>query len=234
MKPVLIFRHMDCEGPGYLADFLQNHGIPYTLVCVDTGSSVPEHIDAISGLVFMGGYMSVNDPLEWIRRETSLIREAMEADIPVLGHCLGGQLVAASLGASITANPVREFGWHPVSVTDNIVAENWFGPDIKTFECFHWHSERFDVPDGAVPLLSSQHCDNQAFAIGKTLAMQCHIEMTTDMIHTWLDRFSDQLIECSDSIQSPSEMLENVEERVQMLNRMADRVYENWIRGLSD
>jgi len=232
LRPIVIFRHVDCEGPGYLGEFLGNRGIPYELVRIDQDEAVPERADAASGLVFMGGPMSVNDPFDWIRREKDLIRQAIAADIPVLGHCLGGQLIAASMGASVVANPVRERGWHPVTLMNNAAAANWFGGDVRSFECFHWHGERFDLPDGAVPLLSSRYCENQAFVIGKSLAMQCHIEMTTDMIRTWLQRFSDQPAGFSDSMQSSDEMLENVEQRVRRLNRIADHVYECWIKGL--
>lgn len=232
MKPVVIFRHVDCEGPGYLATFLEDRGIPYKLVCVDAADTVPGHVDDVSGLVFMGGSMSVNDPLDWIRRELDLIRQAVNVGIPVLGHCLGGQLIARALGGSITANPVREFGWHVVHLRDNPEAHAWFGSDTGSFDCFHWHSERYTLPDGAVPLLSSRFCENQAFVLGKALAMQCHIEMTADMVRTWAERFSEQLTEPSDSIQSADQMLMNLEERCRSLNRIAERVYERWVAGL--
>jgi len=94
MLPVLIFRHIAHEGPGYLGDFLREKKIPYEMICVDQGESVPDTADGTSALVFMGGPMSVNDPLPWIADELALIRQAIDRGIPVLGHCLGGQLLA--------------------------------------------------------------------------------------------------------------------------------------------
>jgi GMP synthase-like glutamine amidotransferase len=97
MKPVAIFRHIPIEGPGYFATFLDNNHIPWRLIKIDAGEKPPASIDEFSGLVFMGGTMSVNDDLPWIGQELSLIRQAVAADVPVLGHCLGGQLMAKAL-----------------------------------------------------------------------------------------------------------------------------------------
>ena len=105
MKPVAIFRHIAGEGPGYLAIFLDRQSIPWQIIRIDAGEAVPTNPQAFSGLVFMGGPMSVNDPLPWVTDELSLIRAAVAQDIPVLGHCLGGQLMAKALGAKVTENP---------------------------------------------------------------------------------------------------------------------------------
>lgn len=232
MNPVLIFRHVDCEGPGYLQSFLDNHGVPGRLVCVDAGEAVPADPGACAGLVFMGGGMSVNDDLDWMAREIALIRTALARGIPVLGHCLGGQLIARALGATVGPNPARELGWHPVRRRDNAAARHWFGEDEAQLEVFHWHGETFAIPDGAVPLLGSAFCENQAFVRGRALAMQCHIEMTAPMVREWATRFSDQIAHPTDSIQSADAMLENLDERVARLHALADRVYTRWIEDL--
>ena len=134
MKPVAIFRHSPTEGPGYFATFLAQQNIPLDLIEIDAGEPAPTDISAYSGLVFMGGPMSVNDDLPWIASELSLIREAVRLDIPALGHCLGGQLIAKALGGSVTKNPVKEIGWGEVSVVDQAAARAWFGdsPDRKS------------------------------------------------------------------------------------------------------
>ncbi|HYA47171.1 MAG TPA: type 1 glutamine amidotransferase, partial [Burkholderiales bacterium] len=111
MKPVAIFRHSPTEGPGYFATFLDAHSVPWRLVKVDAGERVPADARAFSGLVFMGGPMSVNDDLPWIREVLGLINSAAQADIPLLGHCLGGQLMSKALGGKVTRNPVKEIGW---------------------------------------------------------------------------------------------------------------------------
>ena len=127
MKPIAIFRHAAAEGPGYLAEFLDTQQIPWRLIAIDAGNAVPRSAEAYSGLVFMGGPMSVNDDLPWIPPVLALIREAVATDIPVLGHCLGGQLISKALGGTVSRNPVKEIGWGEVAVTDNDSARNWFG-----------------------------------------------------------------------------------------------------------
>jgi GMP synthase-like glutamine amidotransferase len=232
MKPVLIFRHVDCEGPGYLQSFLNARRIPTRLIRIDAGEAVPDDSALAAGLVFMGGPMSVNDDLAWIHAELSLIRAALEQGIPVLGHCLGGQLIARALDAEVGPNPVREIGWHPVWQTDRPEAVEWFGEMEEPLEAFHWHGETFTMPAGAAPLLSSRFCPNQAFALDRVLAMQCHIEMTAAMVREWASRYVDQLQSPSGSVQTEVEMLADLQGRVRRLNALADRVYTRWIENL--
>src|SRR5512144_860667 len=108
MKPVAIFRHYPTEGPGLLAQFLDEKSIPWQLIRIDAGEPVPDEACDYAGLVFMGGPMSVNDELPWIPRVLALIGEAIGQDIPVLGHCLGGQLMARALGGSVVRNRYKE------------------------------------------------------------------------------------------------------------------------------
>ena len=111
MKPVVVFRHAQCEGAGYLGFFLNQNEIPWREVRIDLGEDIPATVDQCSGLVFMGGPMSVNDDLPWIAPATTSIQQAVDQDIPVIRHCLGSQLMSKALGATITKNPVEEIGW---------------------------------------------------------------------------------------------------------------------------
>jgi GMP synthase-like glutamine amidotransferase len=232
MRPIAIFRHLDIEGPGYLADFLDAQSLPWTLIAVDQGAAIPTSADAYSGLVFMGGPMSVNDPLPWIPAALSLIRQAVAADIPVLGHCLGGQLLAKALGGAVTRNPVKEIGWAEVKVADTPVARSWFA-DIDAFPAFHWHGETFSLPDGASLILSSAHCEHQAFALGKHLALQCHVEMTLAMIHAWSQAGSAEIAAShSPAVQAPQTIIELSGQHLATMTRVADRLYSRWLRGL--
>lgn len=229
MKPIAIFRHAAAEGPGYLADFLDARCIPWQLICIDAGEPVPSSAAAYSGLVFMGGPMSVNDDLPWIAQELELIRDAVVQDIPVLGHCLGGQLISRALGGVVSRNPVKEIGWGEVTVADNEIARLWFG-DVRDFQAFHWHGETFSLPPGANHLLSSVHCVNQAYAIGPHLALQCHIEMTDEMIARWCEIGAEEVAASSASpaVQSPAQMHALMAELLP-LHRVADRLYSRWI-----
>ncbi|OGS80566.1 MAG: glutamine amidotransferase [Gallionellales bacterium GWA2_59_43] len=233
MKPVAIFRHAPTEGPGYLAEFLDARRIPWQLIAIDAGDSVPQSVEACSGLVFMGGPMSVNDDLPWITQVEALIRDAVARDIPVLGHCLGGQLMSKALGGKVSRNPVKEIGWGEVAVADNDVARAWFG-ETKHFNAFHWHGETFTLPQGATHLLSSAHCSNQAWATGKHLALQCHVEMTADMIVSWCDVGADEVLSASASpaVQPVAEMRRRAADELPQLHEAAGRLYARWVTGL--
>jgi GMP synthase-like glutamine amidotransferase len=201
-------------------------------VKVDAGEPVPASPGEFSGLAFMGGPMSVNDDLPWIRTVLALINSAAQADIPVLGHCLGGQLMSKALGGKVTRNGVKEIGWGSVAVADSAVARDWFGR-IREFSGFHWHGETFTIPPNAVHIAESPYCANQAFALGKHLGMQCHVEMTPQLIRSWCEDWEKELVrKAGPSVQTPAEMFEGLDERVRSLNRIADGLYERWINGL--
>lgn len=233
MKPVIVFRHACCEGAGYLGHFLTARHIPWFEFRLDIHQDVPADVTAYSGIVLMGGPMSVNDDLPWIAPLLALIQSAFQQDIPVMGHCLGGQLMSKALGASVTVNPVKEIGWGKVDVSKNPLAKQWFG-DVDHFLSFHWHSETFAVPDGATHLLSSVYCQNQGYVMGKHLAMQCHIEVTEAMIALWCDIWLPDALKAgkSDSIQTADAIFANITQRVAALNMQAHYTYSHWAKGL--
>lgn len=236
MKPVAIFRHTRTEGPAYFATYLERRNIPYCMVKVDAGDAVPADATAYSGLCFMGGPMSVNDELPWIAQVCSLIRDAVARDVPVIGHCLGGQLMAKALGAVVSRNPVKEIGWGEVEVLDRPAAKQWLGNDLPSFLSFHWHGETFAIPEGATHVMASPACANQAFALGRHFAMQCHVEMTEDMIRTWCRDWAKEVEALAGrvpSVQTPAEMEQGISDKVRALNTVADRIYDRWVSGLA-
>lgn len=233
MKPVAIFRHAAHEGPGYFAEFLDERRIPWQLIAIDSGDAVPQSAEDYAGLVFMGGPMSVNDDLPWIPEVETLIRDAAARDIPLLGHCLGGQLISKALGGTVSRNPVKEIGWGEVTVADNGIARDWFG-EIKKFPAFHWHGETFTLPQGATHLLSSEYCANQAYAIGKHLALQCHVEMTAEMIADWCAVGADEVeaARASPAVQPVSEMQRRMADELPRMRKAAVQLYTRWVSGL--
>lgn len=232
MKPIAIFRHAASEGPGHFATFLNQRHIPWKLIAIDTGDSLPDSPRDFSGLAFMGGPMSVNDDLPWIPQVLSLIRQAAALNIPVLGHCLGGQLMAKALGAQVTRNPIKEIGWGRVERTDTPEARDWLG-DLAAFEAFHWHGETFSIPPGATRILGNGNCANQAFVLGPHLAMQCHVEMTDAMIREWCAVGADEIAASgSPAVQSPDTMQALSASRLPRLRQAAEALYARWINGL--
>ena len=234
-KEILIFRHVPTEGPGYLATFLDRQAIPHRTIKIDAGEPVPESIADIPGLVFMGGPMSVNDRLAWIPKVLRLIRAAVAADIPVLGHCLGGQLLSKALGGRVRANREKEFGWLPVARVDSPQTESWLAGLPPRFEVFHWHGETFSLPAGATHLLRSRYCRNQAFVLGKNLGLQCHIEMTPALVRRWARDGAAEIARAlpAAGVQRPAQMRISLPERAARLNRIADVFYTRWIQGLT-
>ncbi|CAG0972098.1 hypothetical protein MTYP_01290 [Methylophilaceae bacterium] len=233
MKPVVVFRHALTEGAGYFGAFLTERNIPWQMIRIDQGEQIPSTAEDFSGMALMGGPMSVNDDLPWIAPLLGLIRDAMERDVPVLGHCLGGQLMSKALGATISRNTVKEIGWGEARLSDSPEARRWFG-ELENFDVFHWHGETFALPAEATHLLSSAYCSNQAYAIGKHLALQCHIEMTCDMVKVWCDAGASEVTESisSPGVQTVEKMQANLHQRVASLNAIAKPVYERWIAGL--
>ncbi len=234
MKPVAIFRQAPTEGPGHFATYLDRHRIPWQVIRIDADDPVPSDPRVFSGLAFMGGAMSVNDDLPWIAPVLRLIRAGVGADVPVLGHCLGGQLMSKALGGTVTRNPVKEIGWGEVTVPDSPAAQSWFGQAPRTFLSFHWHGETFTLPPGAERVLSNSYCENQAFALGKHLGMQCHIEMTREMIDSWCESGAEEIRRSkSPAVQPVTAIKTDLDRRLTALNQIADRVYDRWVTGLA-
>jgi GMP synthase-like glutamine amidotransferase len=233
MKEVAIFQFSPTEGPGHLADFLDRKGIARRLIRMDDGGVVPASSTDLAGIVMMGGPMSVNDPLPWIPPLLALIRHAVDNDVPLLGHCLGGQFIAKALGGEVTNNKCREMGWHAVDVVGGASAVPWFG-DVQDFTTFQWHYQTFSIPPGAVRVLRNEYCENQAFALGPHIGFQCHIEMTAEMVKTWCASSAEEIAAAggTPSVQSVAEVLSDLDARVGRLNRLADNVYTHWVNGL--
>ena len=201
---------------------------------LDEGTPVPRDARGYSGLAVMGGPMSANDDLPWIAPLLELMRAAVRQEVPVIGHCLGGQLMSRAFGGMVRVNPVREIGWGEVRVADNAVAREWLG-ELPAFETFQWHGETFSIPPGATRVLEGEHCANQAFAIGRHLGLQCHVEMTPELVKGWLDTGAKEMQEHgkSPAVQRREQIEKDLEPRLERLHEVADRIYDRWIEGLS-
>jgi GMP synthase-like glutamine amidotransferase len=183
---VIAFRHIPHEGAGRLEQVLAARGIaieyadPY-----EPGARLPDVSEA-AGLIFLGGFMSANDPLPWLREESRLIEQAAARNQPVLGVCLGAQLIAKTFGARVYKNPVKEIGWFDVHFTAAAFDDPLFAGMSGVETVFHWHGETFDLPPGGVLLASSEACRNQAYRVGAAVyGLQFHLEVTPGMIADW-------------------------------------------------
>jgi len=140
--------------------------------------------------------------------------------------------VTQALGGTVSANPVREIGWHPVRKLSNDAAQSWLDGLPANMELFHWHGETFSVPEGAEILLESDFCARQAFASGNTLALQCHVEMTAPMVREWASLYRHELDDPSPAVQSAGTMTKNLDEKIAGAQQVADHLYLRWLRPL--
>ena len=182
---VLVFRHVPFEGAGLMHPILEARGVSIRYVDLYRGDSLPD-VDAAAGLIFMGGPMSVNDGLPYLEREMDVARAAVSRRKPILGICLGAQLIAKALGARVHANPRKEIGWFDICLTEAGSGDAIFAGMNRRETVFHWHGETFDLPPGSVRLAYSDACENQAvrFQPG-AYGLQFHMEVTPAMIADW-------------------------------------------------
>ncbi len=163
-----------------------------------------------------------------------MIRQAIKFSIPVIGHCLGGQLISRALGQKVIKNPSVEIGWHPCYRLNNKEAKDWLGDLDNPFIMFHWHDETFDIPPDATPLFTSAYCENQAYSYGQNvLAMQGHIEMTEELLVSWLDKFSEELLIESQSEQTHQQIRAQIIGNIRELNLVAEQLYSRWVKTLT-
>jgi GMP synthase-like glutamine amidotransferase len=233
MAVVTIFRFSRTEGPGYFAAFLDRHRIPWRVVALDAGEPVPATLEGIAGIGLMGGPMSVNDELPWVAPMSSLLRDAIREDVPVIGHCLGGQLLAKALGVAVTRSPNAEIGWHDVEVEPTPYAQEWFG-GMPRFRTFEWHNETFALPPGATRVLTNAACANQAYVIGNSIGLQSHVEMTRELVEIWVEDGGAELEppRATRYVQSAFAITADLDRRLDALHRVADTIYARWIAGL--
>lgn len=189
MKAVLVLQHVPHEMLGTVGPALTAAGLDFRYI--DLYNAVPERLDLdrAAGLIVLGGPMNVDETgrYPFLAPEVGWIRQAVEAKVPVLGICLGAQLLAKALGSPVYANGRKEIGWYRLELTPAAATDRLFSVCPRTLTVFQWHGDTFDLPAGAVHLARSEACQNQAFRYGESAyGLQFHVEMTAEMIEDWL------------------------------------------------
>ncbi len=205
MKRAIVLQHLHREGPGTIADVCKERGLAVEVLQLDLGAPVPTSLDASDVLVVMGGSMGVGDVgdprFPFLAPEIELLRKVIAANQPVLGVCLGAQLLAAAAGSRVYPNqrpdasgvsrPAREVGFGEVRLLGREREPALAGLRDRLL-VLHWHGDTFDLPEGAVRLAESELCRNQAFRIGRrAFGLQFHVEADAALVHTWADEDAD-------------------------------------------
>ena len=234
MLPVAVFRFSPTEGPAHFAEWLDAQRLRWQLVAIDRGDAVPDDPAAFAGIGMMGGPMSVNDALPWIAPLNAFVRRAVDTGVPVIGHCLGGQLLAQSLGAAVTRTATPEIGWIDVTAAQPEAAREWLGGRTR-FTPFQWHYDVFDLPAGATRILRNDYNPNQGYVVDdRHIGFQCHIEMTRDLVETWCRTGAAELPQVSEgALQSRADILGPAAARLAELNAVADGIYARWATRLA-
>jgi GMP synthase (glutamine-hydrolysing) len=194
---LLVLQHIECEGPGYIADFAAGRELQLEVIRVFDGTPIPDPRNA-EAMIVLGGPMNVfeEDRYPWLVAENAAIQAAVGENIPYLGICLGSQLLAKALGASVRRNPVEEIGFGDIRLTAEATQDPLFRGFPNVLPAFHWHEDTWELPAGGTLLASSAACPHQAFRYGRAYGFQFHVETSPEMVSDWIKEYSDQLRNC--------------------------------------
>lgn len=218
MKALVIMHHPD-EGPGTIGDYLGQRGVEVIFARLYDGQALPDSPDSFDAVISMGGPMNVYEEQShpWLAAEDAFLRRALDAGVPMLGVCLGSQLMAKALDAAVSQNPVPELGWAPVRLTEQAAGDRLMAGVDPAFGAFHWHGDTFALPQGATLLAASDDCAHQAFNWGNAWGLQFHVEVTPEIVASWAEPEQD-LKALIDGFAGPG----------QEMARQARRMYDNF------
>ncbi len=183
----LILQHLDIEPPALIADELEKAGHSLTTVHLDQGQTLPAPDAGFDGVIIMGGPQSANDDTDYILAELAWLKNMISAGMPMLGICLGAQLMAKAAGAGVFPAAVRELGWLPVYHTNETADDPVFRNMPDGLSVFQWHGETFSLTDSMVSVASNPDVPAQAFRIGAgQYGLQSHVEINQSIIESWI------------------------------------------------
>jgi GMP synthase (glutamine-hydrolysing) len=231
MPNVLVLQHIGCEHLGSLEALLKERSISFRYCRPFLGEAVPRDLTDSDAIIALGGPMSANDSDQsgFIADELRLLSKGLAAGIPLLGICLGSQLIAKAAGARVYRGSQKEIGWYPLQLTHEGQTDPVIGGLQGSFPVFQWHAETFDLPVGGVCLAASERYPHQAFRLGSNVyALQFHLETTGPMIHEWLELYRDEHRACGESVQHPRTILSATMEYVGQTEERACVVFSRF------
>lgn len=221
MSEVLVIQNTSMEGPGYLGELLNNDGFAIHSVNAKH-EKLPDK--NYSFVVILGAPESANDDLPYLQEEQKLIKKTVDDNIPVLGICLGSQLIAKTFGGKVYSGPKKEIGfYHDLRIDNN---SKLFSGFTNPFTVFHWHGDTFDLPEKAVRLVHSENYPNQAFQINSAVGLQFHLEVNAEMVNLWLDKTQEKLQQIP--YIDPQKIRSDIDENISIVKNNMDSFYNNF------
>lgn len=221
MKDVLLVQNTRIEGSGYLGNLLKNDGFDIESIHAKEEPLPKKDFDLV---VILGAPESANDDLPYLKNEQELIRDYTSKNIPLLGICLGSQLIAKTFGGDVTRGPKTEIGFYDDLEIDNDA--KLFSGIKSPFTVFHWHSDTFNLPEGAIRMVHSSLYPNQAFQIGTAVGLQFHLEVSEKMVNLWVDNTVDKLKKIPGI--EPEKIREDIEEKIPLVQKNMKLFYDNF------
>jgi GMP synthase-like glutamine amidotransferase len=221
MSEVLLVQNTRMESSGYLGELLINDG--FVIRVVDAKhEALPEKDYSL--VVILGAPESANDNLPYLQAEQKLIKKSVDGDIPVLGICLGSQLIAKTFGAKVYCGSQKEIGFYHDLIIDN--NSKLFAGFKNPFTVFHWHGDTFDLPKGATRLAHSKYYPNQAFQINSAVGLQFHLEINEEMVNLWLDKTQEKLQQIP--YIDPQKIRSDIYENISIVKNNMNNFYNNF------
>jgi len=221
MSDVLVVQNTRIESSGYLGELLSRDGFDITSINAKH-EIIPNK--KFSLVVILGAPESANDNFPYLIEEQQLIKNSVNDNVPVLGICLGSQLIAKTFGAKIYSGPKKEIGFYnDLKISSD---STFFSGFQNPFTVFHWHGDTFDLPQGALRLASSEHYPNQAFQYKSAIGLQFHLEVNEEMVNLWLDNTKEKLQKIS--YINPQEIRSEINENISIVKSNMKNFYNNF------
>ena len=221
MSEVLVVQNTRVEGSGYLGELLSNDGFVITSVNAKH-EKLPEK--RYSLVVILGAPESANDDLAYLQAEQKLIKKTVDDNVPLIGICLGSQLIAKTFGGKVYRGTKKEIGFYHDLVIDN--NSKLFSGFTNPFTVFHWHGDTFDLPEKATRLVHSTNYPNQAFQIGSAVGLQFHLEVNAEMVNLWLDKTQEKLQQIP--YIDPQKIRSDIDENISIVKNNMNNFYNNF------
>lgn len=232
MSEFLVLQHVECEDLGTIAAAMSSRGISYKYIRLFNDEPVPKDIDKHSGLIILGGPMNVyeEDKFPYLRDEDVLIKKAINMGRPVLGICLGSQLIAKAIGARVKKGGKKEIGWYKINLTKWGKEDKAFCNLPEELMVFQWHGDTFDIPESGIHLAGSELFLNQAYRIGDNVyGLQFHLEVTENIINNWIAEYQVEL-STLDNI-NPEQIVKDTSNYINNLSSYAKIFYDKFFTG---